>query len=166
MESNRSEFGLPVSYTTDGPARLHVLSFAVFALAICDMNVRESVTSWASSFALLHVSDHASLSIGQAHSWSRYKAPSLTRAVSWSRNPSSSSRSQLDTLYHSDGADQPSCSESRGRFPLLSPARKKQALQLDRLERFDLKGFPPWCIDIMKVELQVTMTNDQADRDA
>jgi hypothetical protein len=29
------------------------LSLAVFAFAICDMNVRESVTSWASSFALL-----------------------------------------------------------------------------------------------------------------
>lgn len=29
------------------------LSLAVLALAICDMNVLESVTSWASSFDLL-----------------------------------------------------------------------------------------------------------------
>ena len=38
-------FGLPVSCWKTSMEQLSVLSFAVFAFAICDMNVRESVTS-------------------------------------------------------------------------------------------------------------------------
>jgi hypothetical protein len=70
------------------------LSLAVFALAICDMNVRESVTSWANSLVLLTVSaraeSHQDDEGVEAHSWSLYRAPSLARACSWYLRSSSS----------------------------------------------------------------------------